>query len=306
MVQHSRGETGAKLLQVGGIGFLDGARAAHPRRLGKLGGCDILVSRRAQSRRLALEPVDLTLRHGEIVILAGGNGSGKTTLVKLISGLYTPASGVVRLDGRVVDDENREAYRQLFSAVYADGYLFPDFNGLGTATTPGMAQLGWNDWAWRQASLCQWDLVLYRPTLAGPTAAPGSAWHLLEDRPICILDESAANQDVSFKQLFYYKLVPELRAAGKALLVISHDDRYFDVANRVIRLQDGRLVDESLLAIDGTSSRGSLTRIPQMKKLLMLLGVLWGGGAYGFWYWTNRAARASRTGPSRSSEATSA
>ena len=75
------------------------------------------------------------------------------------------------------------------------------------------------------------------------------AW--LEERPICILDELAANQDTSFKRLFYYTLLPELRAAGKALLVISHDESYFDIADRVIRLQDGLLVDESLLAIDG-------------------------------------------------------
>ena len=64
---------------------------------------------------------------------------------------------------------------------------------------------------------------------------------MLEDRPICIFDEWAANQDPSFKQIFYHKLLPELRAAGKALLVISHDESHFDIADRVIRLQDGRL-----------------------------------------------------------------
>ncbi len=111
---------------------------------------------------------------------------------------------------------------------------------------------------------------------------------MLEDRPICIFDEWAANQDLSFKRLFYHKLLPELRAAGKALLVISHDESYFDVADRVIRLQDGRLVDESLLAIDGKWASNALTRIPHMKKLLMLMGVLWGGGACGFWYWTDQ------------------
>ena len=70
---------------------------------------------------------------------------------------------------------------------------------------------------------------------------------MLEDRPICIFDEWAANQDPSFKQMFYHKLLPELRAAGKALLVISHDENYFDIADRVIRLQDGRLLEESPL-----------------------------------------------------------
>jgi putative pyoverdin transport system ATP-binding/permease protein len=198
----------------------------------------------------SLEPVDLTLRRGEIVILAGGNGSGKTTLVKLITGLYAPASGVVRLDGRVVDDENRESYRQLFSAVYADGYLFPDFSGIGTATTPGRARAGLERLGMAAHVSVEgnsFSTVLLSQGQQRRLALLG-AW--LEDRPICILDESAANQDLSFKRLFYYTLLPELRAAGKALLVISHDEGYFDVADRVIRLQDGRLVDESLLAID--------------------------------------------------------
>src|SRR5262249_29187262 len=79
-----------------------------------------------------LGPVDLTLRPGEVVVLAGGNGSGKTTLVKLVAGLYPPESGVVRLDGREIGDGDREAYRQLFSVVFADGHLFPDLLGVGT------------------------------------------------------------------------------------------------------------------------------------------------------------------------------
>ena len=70
-------------------------------------------------------PLDLTLRRGEIVVLAGGNGSGKTTLVKLLAGLYRPESGVVRIDGRAVADADGEAHRQLFSVVFADGHLFP-------------------------------------------------------------------------------------------------------------------------------------------------------------------------------------
>ena len=216
-----------------------------------LEGVTFMYRDQRDRKGFTLEPVDLVLRRGEIVILAGGNGSGKTTLVKLISGLYTPTSGVVRLGGREIDDENREAYRQLFSAVYADGYLFPDFTGLGT---PAL-----------EAKACA---LLERLGLAGQVSVQGSAFSTidlsqgqrrrlgllgawLEDRPICILDETAANQDVGFKRFFYYALLPELRAAGKAVLVISHDESYFDVADRVIRLQDGRLVDESLLAIDG-------------------------------------------------------
>ena len=92
-----------------------------------------------------LEPVDLTLRRGEIVILAGGNGSGKTTLVKLISGLYKPESGMIRLDGRVIADEDREAYRQLFSVSFADGHVFPDFLGLEVDAIAARPKTGLND-----------------------------------------------------------------------------------------------------------------------------------------------------------------
>jgi putative pyoverdin transport system ATP-binding/permease protein len=202
-----------------------------------------------------LGPVDLTLRPGELVILAGGNGSGKTTLVKLVSGLYRPESGVVRLDGRVIGDGEREAYRQLFSVVFADGYLFPDILGVGTdphvveaIARDGLERLGLAPQvSVQEQSFSTLDLSQGQRR----RLALLNAW--LEDRPVCVLDEWAANQDPSYKQIFYTRLLPEMRAAGKALLVISHDEAYFEVADRVIRLQDGRLldIDASPLGISG-------------------------------------------------------
>jgi putative ATP-binding cassette transporter len=63
---------------------------------------------------------------------------------------------------------------------------------------------------------------------------------LLEDRPIYVFDEWAADQDPHFKQVFYRQLLPELRARGKAVVVISHDDRFFDIADRLIELDGGQ------------------------------------------------------------------
>ncbi len=152
----------------------------------------------------ALEPVDLTLRRGEIVILAGGNGSGKTTLVKLVSGLYRPEQGVVRIDGRVVNDANREAFRELFSTVYADGYLFANFAGLGGDALEGRAHA-----LLERLGLAQQVSIRGR-SFSTIELSQGQRRRLallglwLEDRPICILDESAANQDSSFKQFYYY------------------------------------------------------------------------------------------------------
>jgi putative ATP-binding cassette transporter len=196
-----------------------------------------------------LGPVDLTLRPGELVIVAGGNGSGKTTLLKLLAGLYRPESGDVRIDGHRLGDEDREAYRQLFSIVFADGHLFRDFlgldaDGISTLARDGLERLGLaplvsvRGSTFRTVDLSQGQRR--RLALLGA---------LLEDRPICIFDEWAANQDPVFKQIFYHKLLPELRAAGKALLVISHDESHFDIADRVIRIQDGRVFEESPLGI---------------------------------------------------------
>ncbi|HYQ84679.1 MAG TPA: hypothetical protein VEP28_11855, partial [Rubrobacter sp.] len=70
----------------------------------------------------------------------------------------------------------------------------------------------------------------------------------LEDRPIYLFDEWAADQDPAFKEIFYHQFLPELRARGKLVFVISHDDRYFGVGDRLIRLEEGRLSTEEMVS----------------------------------------------------------
>jgi putative ATP-binding cassette transporter len=191
-----------------------------------------------------LGPIDLTLRPGEIVFLVGGNGSGKTTLAKVLTGLYAPEAGEIRLNGRTVTDTDREAYRQHFSAVFADFYLFERLVGLGRPDLDAQAGLylrhlrldkkvSVTGGAFSTTELSQGQ----RKRLALLTA-------YLEDRPIYLFDEWAADQDPVFKKVFYTQLLPELKARGKAVLVISHDDRYFGMADRVVRLDYGKLAPE--------------------------------------------------------------
>jgi putative ATP-binding cassette transporter len=205
-----------------------------------------------QSAGFRLGPIDFVLRPGELVILAGGNGSGKTTLVKLISGLYRPREGTLRVDGRTLRDHDAEAYRQLFSVVFADGYLLPDLAGLDSRGLDQKARHG----------LDRLELAS-RVSLSGRSfsttgLSSGQKRRLallsacLEDRPICIFDEWAANQDRRFKQMYYHELLPKLKAQGKALLIISHDEDYFEIADRVIRLHEGRLNLESVATPIGT------------------------------------------------------
>ena len=189
-----------------------------------------------------LGPINLTLKRGELVFISGGNGSGKTTLAKLLAGLYLPEAGEIRLDGQSIKDGNINDYRELFSVVFSDFYLFESLLGLETPKLDDNARaylsqlqleskVQIKDGVFSTINLSQGQ----RKRLALLTA-------YLEDRPIYLFDEWAADQDPMFKEVFYYQLLPEMKAKGKTVIVISHDDRYYSVADRVIKLDTGRLV----------------------------------------------------------------
>ena len=65
-------------------------------------------------------PIDFSLKPGELVFITGGNGSGKSTFLRVLSGLYPPQSGEILLDGVRVNDDNRDTYRALMSAIFFD------------------------------------------------------------------------------------------------------------------------------------------------------------------------------------------
>ncbi|MFD6316846.1 cyclic peptide export ABC transporter [Methylorubrum populi] len=188
-----------------------------------------------------LGPIDLTIRAGEILFIVGENGSGKTTLIKLLLGLYPPQTGEILLDGVAVTAQTRDAYRQHFSAIFFDYHLFDELipaDGAGPeAARPLLERL---DLAGKvgiaEGRFSTTDLSTgQRKRLALVQAA-------LEGRPVLVLDEWAAEQDPTFRRRFYEELLPELRRSGRTLVVISHDDRYFDAADRVLHLAEGRVV----------------------------------------------------------------
>jgi len=194
-----------------------------------------------------LGPINLNLRPGELVFLVGGNGSGKTTLTKLLVGLYLPESGTLCWNGQPVGEANREAYRQIFSVVFSDFYVFEQLLGLVTPELDEQARgylvqlhldhkVRVTDGALSTTELSQGQ----RKRLALLTA-------YLEDRPCCVFDEWAADQDPLFKELFYTQLLPELKALGKLVLVITHDDKYFYLADRLLKLEEGRLAEHPVM-----------------------------------------------------------
>lgn len=189
----------------------------------------------------SLGPIDLTLYPGELVFLVGGNGSGKTTFAKLIVGLYTPEQGEIRFNGEPITDDNRDDFREYFSVVFSDFHLFNTLLGLSAPELDDTARrylarlrldqkVQVKDGALSTTNLSQGQ----RKRLALLTAC-------LEDRPIYLFDEWAADQDPVFKEVFYYQLLPELKASGKTIIVISHDDHYYHVADRIIKLDYGKI-----------------------------------------------------------------
>lgn len=190
----------------------------------------------------SLGPLELAFLPGEITYLVGGNGSGKTTFAKLLAGLYRPEEGTIRLNGCVVRDGARDGYRQLFSVVFSDFHLFET---LLEGSSPALDLRGnellkklhlghkvhVRNGAFSALSLSQGQCKRLALVVA-----------LVEDRPFLIFDEWAADQDPAFKDVFYRELLPELRAKGKTVLVITHDDRYFHLADRIVRLEDGQIV----------------------------------------------------------------
>jgi putative pyoverdin transport system ATP-binding/permease protein len=195
-----------------------------------------------EDKTFTLGPIDLSLYPGELVFIVGGNGSGKSTLAKLITGLYVPDSGEIRWDDRVINDRNRELYRQLFSTVFADFYLFDRFIGLRLADEDAQAKI------YLEKLQLTHKVAIEEGKLSTTALSQGQRKRLalltayLEDRPIYLFDEWAADQDPFFREIFYQQLLPELKQRGKAILVISHDDRYFHLADRVLKLDYGKIM----------------------------------------------------------------
>jgi putative ATP-binding cassette transporter len=196
-------------------------------------------------KEFTLGPIDLTLRPGELLFLVGGNGSGKTTLAKVLAGLYTPTQGEIRFNGEKVEAARIDEYRQNFAAIFSDFHLFEALLGLRPI------EGNFDRTVRRYLARLQLErkVEVTNGVLSTTSLSQGQRKRLalltafLEERPVYVFDEWAADQDPEFREFFYRTLLPELRAAGRAVLVISHDDRYFDLADRLVKLDYGKVVE---------------------------------------------------------------
>ncbi|WP_169752609.1 cyclic peptide export ABC transporter [Campylobacter mucosalis] len=188
----------------------------------------------------AIKNVSLKLRRGELVFLIGKNGSGKSTLVNLICGLLMPSSGKILIDSVALNEQNLKSYQQNISAIFSDFYLFSQ------AITQGGLNAD-NDVINDLLKLLQMDkkVSIIDSKLSTTSLSQGQRKRLglflalLERRSLLILDEWAADQDPIFKRVFYREILPLLKSWGISILAISHDDGYFDIADRVFMASNG-------------------------------------------------------------------
>ncbi|MGS3447124.1 multidrug ABC transporter permease/ATP-binding protein [Klebsiella electrica] len=192
----------------------------------------------------AVGPINLTLQRGELVFLIGGNGSGKSTLAMLLTGLYQPACGQILLDGQPLAADKPEEYRQLFSAVFTDAWLFDRLLGPGGKAADPALVGQWMDYL-KMTHKLQLDngRIVDLKLSKGQKKRVALLLALAEERDIILLDEWAADQDPHFRREFYQLLLPLMQQMGKTVFAISHDDHYFQHADRLLEMRSGQLTE---------------------------------------------------------------
>jgi len=188
----------------------------------------------------SIGPFTFDIQAGETLFIVGGNGSGKTTLLRVLCMLYHPDKGSISLDDIKIEPANMTDYRQLFSAVFSDFHLFSRLFGMENVKQQRVEKL---------LKVMQLDHKTHFngerfSTLdlsTGQRKRLALLVSLLEDKPIYIFDEWAADQDPEFRQYFYEVILKELKEEGKTIIAASHDDRFFHHADRVIKLDYGKI-----------------------------------------------------------------
>ncbi len=188
-----------------------------------------------------LGPINMDIKAGDLIFIHGHNGSGKSTLIKVLSGLYTDTVGSIYMDDILINQQNIQWYRNMFGVIFTDNHLFEyiydDFENkseknIGNLITKfglsGKVKVEQNRFSTIDLSEGQKKRIALISML-------------LKDKPVYIFDEWAANQDPDFRHFFYTTVIPELSQQKKIIIVVTHDERYLPVANRVFKMQDGGL-----------------------------------------------------------------
>ncbi|WP_336083960.1 cyclic peptide export ABC transporter [Thalassospira sp. CH_XMU1448-2] len=199
---------------------------------------DVRFAYRSSTNGFAVGPLDAVFRRGEITFISGGNGAGKSTIISLLTGLRDVDSGSIRINGHALRPDDMQAYRDSFATVLSDYHLFSELYGIEKVDEEKV-----------NALLREME-VDHKVTLDGlsfstTALSQGQRKRLaliaarLEGKPVLVLDEWAADQDPHFRKVFYEEILPAMRKLGKVIICVTHDDRWFHIADQVCHVRDG-------------------------------------------------------------------
>lgn len=196
------------------------------------------------SHRFAIGPIAAEFRAGEVTFLIGGNGSGKSTFAKVLTGLYPAQSGHIRLNGLTVGTHmSMDQYQSRISAIFSDTHVFSHvLSASGEIAEDGMVNAIIGRLRLEEHVRCEAGVLSSTTLSQGQTKRLALLASFVQDAQICVYDELAAEQDPSFRRYFYKELLPEMKRRGKIVIIISHDEQYFDAADQVIKFEEGRIM----------------------------------------------------------------
>ncbi len=204
-----------------------------------------------KQQTFVLGPINLEVRKGELIFITGGNGSGKSTFINILTGIYQPTSGKIFLNEEEITRENYPQYRNYISAIFTDNYLFSenydgfDLRLINTHFQEYLQAMNLTDTIRYNSDKNKVEHTLSK----GQSKRLSMIFTQLENRELCVLDEWAAEQDPQFREYFYHHLLKKLQAEGKTVIVITHDDAYFHCAERMIKFDYGKIIQDEYVAL---------------------------------------------------------
>ena len=196
--------------------------------------------RNQEDEVFVMGPLSLAIEAPEIIFITGGNGSGKSTLLKVLAGLYRPDEGHVSVDGTTVTTRNIQSYREIFSTIFSDFHVFEKLYGALGTTESEVSDLLEKMQLDSKVKFVN-DTFTTLDLSTGQRKRLALVVSLLDDKPVFIFDELAADQDPEFRKFLYEEVLPGLKSLGHTVIAASHDDRYFHVADKLIKMEYGKI-----------------------------------------------------------------
>jgi len=190
----------------------------------------------------ALNNINLKIQKGEIIFIIGGNGSGKSTFINILTGLYDHQEGEIILNDKKL--QSKKKLQSLISPVFTDNYVFShnydDYQLENNINYQSLLELMQMNKVVSNTS----EESARRNFSKGQSKRMSLIFALLEERPILVLDEWAADQDPHFRKYFYEVLLPRFKREGKTIIAVTHDDAYFKQADRIIKFEYGQIISD--------------------------------------------------------------